>query len=160
MSLNPIHGKVYSIIHYVIKFVSHLLQVDGFLLRDFGSSTNKTDRHYIAEILLKVNIIWIYPFMEATIKFLKWRLKKFRVIKYKPVNKGKTREPENVVFMSRRPLYTIYNYIHDSLIRNIRIPSIDCYLLYRGVLWGRDRRGHGRMTVEFIATYAISAYHH
>jgi hypothetical protein len=30
-SLNPIHDKVYSIQHYVIKFVSDLQQVGGFL---------------------------------------------------------------------------------------------------------------------------------
>jgi hypothetical protein len=45
---NPVHGEVYSIQHYVIKFVS-----------DFSPgtpvfSTNETDRHDIAEILLKV----------------------------------------------------------------------------------------------------------
>jgi hypothetical protein len=31
VSLNPVHGKVYSIQHYVIKFVSDLRQVVGFL---------------------------------------------------------------------------------------------------------------------------------
>jgi hypothetical protein len=31
VSLNPAHGEVYSIQHYVIKFVSDLQQVDGFL---------------------------------------------------------------------------------------------------------------------------------
>jgi len=31
VSSNPIHGEVYSIQHYVIKFVSDLLQVGGFL---------------------------------------------------------------------------------------------------------------------------------
>jgi hypothetical protein len=31
VSLNPAHGKVYSIQHYVIKFVSDMRQVDGFL---------------------------------------------------------------------------------------------------------------------------------
>jgi len=30
-SLNPTHGEVYSIQHYVIKFVSDLRQVSGFL---------------------------------------------------------------------------------------------------------------------------------
>ena len=30
-SLNPAYGKVYSIQHYVIKFVSDLRQVSGFL---------------------------------------------------------------------------------------------------------------------------------
>ena len=29
--LNPAHGEVYSIQHYVIKFVSDLRQVSGFL---------------------------------------------------------------------------------------------------------------------------------
>jgi len=28
---NPVHGKVYSIQHYVMKFVSYLWQVGGFL---------------------------------------------------------------------------------------------------------------------------------
>ena len=32
LSSNPIHGEVYSIPHYVIKFVSDLQQVCGFLL--------------------------------------------------------------------------------------------------------------------------------
>jgi hypothetical protein len=41
VSSNPTHGAVYSI-HYVIKFVSDLQQVCGFL------------RHNIFEILLKV----------------------------------------------------------------------------------------------------------
>ena len=30
-SSNPVHGDVYSMQHYVIKFVSDLLQVGGFL---------------------------------------------------------------------------------------------------------------------------------
>jgi hypothetical protein len=30
VSSNPIHGEVYSIKHYVIKFVSDLRQVDAF----------------------------------------------------------------------------------------------------------------------------------
>ena len=51
VSTNPAHGEVYSIQHYVIKFVSDLRQVSGFLR---VSSTNKTDHHDIAEILLKV----------------------------------------------------------------------------------------------------------
>ena len=31
VSLNPIHGEVYSLQHYMIKFVSDLRQVGGFL---------------------------------------------------------------------------------------------------------------------------------
>jgi hypothetical protein len=40
--------------HYVIKFVTDLRQVCGFLLVTPVSSTNKTDHHNITEILLKV----------------------------------------------------------------------------------------------------------
>ena len=40
---NPAHGEVYSIQHYVIKFVSDLRQVGSFLLSTPVSSTNKTD---------------------------------------------------------------------------------------------------------------------
>ena len=55
VSSNPVHGEVYSIQHYVIKFVSDLRQVGGFLSRGTPiSSTNKTDRHDITEILLQV----------------------------------------------------------------------------------------------------------
>ena len=48
VSLNPAHGEVYSIQHYVIKFISDLLSVvsPGTL----ASFTNKTDSHNIAEI--------------------------------------------------------------------------------------------------------------
>jgi hypothetical protein len=46
------HGKVYLIQHYVIKFVSDLLQVCDFL-QALVSSTNKTDCHNITGILLK-----------------------------------------------------------------------------------------------------------
>ena len=53
VSLNPAHGEVYSIEHYVIKIVSDLRQVGGFLQVLRFPSPNKTDRHNIAEILLK-----------------------------------------------------------------------------------------------------------
>ena len=58
---------MYSMQHYVIKFVSFLRHVSGFLR---VSSTNKTDRHDVTEILLKmalntinqtkINIIVLY----------------------------------------------------------------------------------------------------
>ena len=41
------HGEVYSIQHYVIKFVSDLRKVGGFSPDTPVSSTNKTDRHDI-----------------------------------------------------------------------------------------------------------------
>jgi hypothetical protein len=48
------HGKVCSIQHYLIKFVRDLRQVGRwFSLGTPVSSTNKTDRHDITEILLK-----------------------------------------------------------------------------------------------------------
>jgi hypothetical protein len=45
----------------VIKFVSDLWQVGGFLPGTLVSSTNKTDRHNITEILLKVALNTINP---------------------------------------------------------------------------------------------------
>ena len=58
VSLNTTHGEVYYI-HYVIKFVSDLWQVNDFLRVLLVSFINKTNQHKIAEILLKValNII-------------------------------------------------------------------------------------------------------
>ena len=40
--------------YYVIKFVSDIRQVDGFFPGSPVDTTNKTDRHDITEILLKV----------------------------------------------------------------------------------------------------------
>ena len=51
-TLNAIHGEVYSIQLYVIKFVSDLLQVDGFLwVLKFPPPIKLTD---ITEKLLKM----------------------------------------------------------------------------------------------------------
>jgi hypothetical protein len=54
VSLNPVHGEVYSMQHYMIKFVSDLRQVSGFLWILRFHPLSKTDRHDITEILLKV----------------------------------------------------------------------------------------------------------
>jgi hypothetical protein len=51
---NPVDGEVYSIQHYVIKFVSDLRQVGGFLRVLRFPPPIKIDRHDITEILLKV----------------------------------------------------------------------------------------------------------
>ena len=40
VSLNPTHGEVYSIQHYVIKVVNDLRQVSGFLQVFFPMSAN------------------------------------------------------------------------------------------------------------------------
>ena len=55
VSSNPVHGEVFSIQQYVIKFVSDLRQTNRWFSPCTSvSSTNKTDRHDITEILLKV----------------------------------------------------------------------------------------------------------
>ena len=53
---NPVHGEVYSIHRYVIKFVTDLLQGGGFCP---VFSTNNSDRNDRTEMFLKVvlNII-------------------------------------------------------------------------------------------------------
>ena len=57
-SLNPTHGEMYSLQHYVIKLVSDLRQVSVFSSGSPVSSPNKTD---ITEILLKVALSRIPP---------------------------------------------------------------------------------------------------
>jgi hypothetical protein len=52
---NRAHGEAYSIRHFVIKFVIDLRQIGVFFPRTPSSSTDKTHRHDIAEILLKVS---------------------------------------------------------------------------------------------------------
>ena len=55
MSSNPAHGEVYSTQHYVIKFVMEWLATGRWFSAGTPvSSTNKTDRHHITEIVLKV----------------------------------------------------------------------------------------------------------
>jgi hypothetical protein len=68
VSSNPGHGDVYSIQHYVIQFVSNLRQVGGFLRVIRFPPPNKTDRHDITEILLKValNTITLTPLNHGT----------------------------------------------------------------------------------------------
>ena len=56
MSSNPVRGEVYSIQQYVIKMCQWLATGRWF---SPVSSTNKTDRRDIAEILLKVALITI-----------------------------------------------------------------------------------------------------
>ena len=59
-------GEECTIQHYVISFVSDLRQVSGFLRVLGFPHTNKTDRHDIAEILLKValNTITLTPIQQ------------------------------------------------------------------------------------------------
>ena len=54
LSSNSAHSDVYSIQHYVIKFVGDLWQGVWFSPGTPVSSTNKIDHDYITKILLKV----------------------------------------------------------------------------------------------------------
>jgi uncharacterized membrane protein affecting hemolysin expression len=67
VSLNSIHSEVYSIQHYVIKFVSDLRQVSGFLRVTLISSTNKTERNDTTEISLKVALNTINQIISETV---------------------------------------------------------------------------------------------
>ena len=53
MSSNPVHHEVYSIQHYVMKFVSNLREGLWFSPGTPVSSTNKTDLRDFSEILLE-----------------------------------------------------------------------------------------------------------
>ena len=61
VSSNPIHDEVYSIQHYVIKYVSDLWQTRWLSPATPVSSTSKTNHHDITEILLKAALNTINP---------------------------------------------------------------------------------------------------
>ena len=61
VSSNPAHGEVYSMQHYVIKFVSDLQQVGGFLQVLLFPPPIKLAAPLITEILLKVALRTIKP---------------------------------------------------------------------------------------------------
>ena len=65
-SSNTADGAVYSIQYYVIKFVSALVTGRWFSPGTPISSTNKTECHYITEILLKVAFNTISPTLTHT----------------------------------------------------------------------------------------------
>ena len=67
MSSNPVHGEVYSIQHYMIKFVSDLRHVGGFFRVLWFPSPIKLT----AKILLKVALNTINQTKNCTIKLLK-----------------------------------------------------------------------------------------
>ena len=55
VSSNPVHGEVYSIQHYLIRLFSNSRHAGlWFSPVTPVSSTNKTDRHDMTEIVLKV----------------------------------------------------------------------------------------------------------
>ena len=58
----------------------------------------------------------------------------FIIYTVKPVYKGHSSEHDNVAFMSSCPLYTGKNYMHYSLMGEMRLPFIDSDLLYKGAL--------------------------
>ena len=65
VGLNPAHGEVYVMQHYAIYIVCQWLAAGGWLSPGTRiSSTNKTDRHDITKILLKVAL--------NTITLTKW----------------------------------------------------------------------------------------
>ena len=71
VSSNPYQGDVYSMQHYVIKFVSELQQVGGFLQVLRVSYTKKNECYDITEILLKValnTIDHIYQKLQTCLK--------------------------------------------------------------------------------------------
>ena len=66
VSSNPVHGNVYSMQHYVIKFVG-----EGSVV----SSANKTDLNDITEILLKVMLNTINQINQISVLSVKLELK-------------------------------------------------------------------------------------
>jgi hypothetical protein len=76
------HGEVYPIQDYVIKFVSDLRQVGFFFPGTLVSTTNKTDRHDVTEIFLKVALNIInQPANQPNVRRLQKALKKRKQVK-------------------------------------------------------------------------------
>ena len=69
MSLNLVHGEVYLIQHYVIKFVSDLRQVSGFLeVFGFSPPINTITLTPVTEvkmIMSPINTITLTPVTEV-----------------------------------------------------------------------------------------------
>ena len=65
VSSNPVHGEVYSIQQYAIKFVSDVQLVGGFLRVLRLPPPIKSDCHDITEILLKVVLNTITPLTQV-----------------------------------------------------------------------------------------------
>jgi hypothetical protein len=68
VSSNPTHGQVYSIQHYLIS-LSMTCHRSVVFSDTTVSSTNKTDRHNITEILLKVVLNTITPNPQFALSF-------------------------------------------------------------------------------------------
>ena len=75
VSSNSVHGEVYTIQQYVMKFVSDLRQVGGFLRVLRFPQQKKIDRHEIAEILLKVTLNTIILTLTLNLRKYDWCLK-------------------------------------------------------------------------------------
>ena len=74
--LNPVHGEVYSIQHYVIKFVSDLWQFSGFLLvHRFPPPIKLTAKLLLKVALNTINHNLIYfslIFMNYSLIWITW----------------------------------------------------------------------------------------
>jgi hypothetical protein len=109
------------------------------------SSTNKTDRHDIAEMLLNTincfitNVVQMHDHNLINKLILNVRGRNGRIV---------------VGFHST---YTRHSYLHLIWANTIRAFGLWCDVLYCYVT---ARRGHDRMVVGFTTTYAIIAFHH
>ena len=123
VSSNSVHGEMYSIQHYLIKFDSDLWQIGGFprLLR-FVSYSNKTDNHDTTEILLKValNTIARNNWMPA--------LGICQVLIYS--------DSVGLLFIGRLKIWTECSYIFQSIAERKTLDKINKHLiLFRLYFW-------------------------
>jgi len=142
VSSNPVHGELYSIQLYVIKFVSDLRQFGDFFPGTSVSSTNKTDCNDITEILLKValNTInhnpvlqWVF-FQSYYIKTIKTyisnllRTTRFRNnLRQVKSQKGQKGQKVKKVKVRRYKTYTMSEWVNvvwcqnEQFVRNIMV---------------------------------------
>jgi hypothetical protein len=66
VSSNPVYSEVYSIQHYVLKFVSDLRQADVFPPGTPVSSTNKSDRPIKRTFTIELKYCWKWGLASKT----------------------------------------------------------------------------------------------
>ena len=120
VSLNPVIGEVYSIQHYVIKFISDLQRVDGFLLvLRFPPPINLTAttqlKHHNPNLSQRHHVVTLKAYLWHTLSSL-WRMLLLTVyylsslkIYYRICNKSKDMRFIHYNFISRLPQLQITN---------------------------------------------------
>jgi hypothetical protein len=143
LSSNSAHGEVYSIQHYVLKFVSGLRQICGFLRLINLQPTFSKHRFlkpigfFLICIVFKLNI---------TMHELSW---------FSNIQNPQKCAANNTAISEREKKIISFLFLHQVYSRYMYI-----YIYMHVLMIVRIRRGRDRVVVEFTTICAMSAYHH